>query len=269
MKGIHGLIVAIVLGAAGAAANFWYLNTEAQKKDMVAFIGIKKGVILGRGEKLAEEKLVKVEIPKNQVGNLRDYACLWGECVGVRDKPVWRTLDSSNTDGGLLLLRGDYRTPPPELQLGKGEKGEFVPVPRNFDTSHVDPGDRVSFRVMPLTASVPTLAAKPLPALASSGGSAAATTAGTADLQPTPEEPEAAPQNVGPSEIIGPFVVVSIGNRLGTMAVMTANRIAPVQQNSLMLRISNAVEETRFERLMTCIHRYGPNCYDIQLHGKE
>ncbi len=31
MKGIQGLIVAIALGAAGAAANFYYLNTEAQK----------------------------------------------------------------------------------------------------------------------------------------------------------------------------------------------------------------------------------------------
>ena len=31
MKGIHGLIVAAVLGVAGAAVNFYYLNTEAQK----------------------------------------------------------------------------------------------------------------------------------------------------------------------------------------------------------------------------------------------
>ena len=45
MKGIHGLIVAIALGFAGAVANYLYLNGEAQKKDMVAFIGIKPGVI--------------------------------------------------------------------------------------------------------------------------------------------------------------------------------------------------------------------------------
>ena len=107
MKGIQGLIVAAVLGLLGAIANFYYLNTEAQKKDMVAFIGIKKGVILGRGDKLTEERLVKVEIPRNHVGNLADYACKWEELVGVKDRPVWRTLDSSNTEGGLLLLQSD------------------------------------------------------------------------------------------------------------------------------------------------------------------
>ena len=79
MKGIQGLIVAVVLGLAGAAANFYYLNTEAQKKDMVAFIGIKKGVIIGRGDKLTEDKLVKVEIPANHVGNLKDFAYLWDD----------------------------------------------------------------------------------------------------------------------------------------------------------------------------------------------
>ena len=38
-----------------------------------------------------------------------------------------------------------------------------------------------------------------------------------------------------------------------------------------MIRISKNVpgEEERFEKLMTCIHRFGPNCYDILLHGKE
>ena len=106
MKGIHGLIVAVVLGFAGAVANFYYLNTEAQKKDMVGFIGIKKGVIVGRGERLTEDNLVKVEIPANHVGNLKDYACLWKNRIGVKDMPVWRTLDS-NTEGGLLLLQGD------------------------------------------------------------------------------------------------------------------------------------------------------------------
>ena len=68
MKGIQGLIVAVVLGLFGAIANFFYLNTEAQKKDMVGFIGVKQGVLIAPGEKLSEDKLVKIEIPANHVG---------------------------------------------------------------------------------------------------------------------------------------------------------------------------------------------------------
>ncbi len=117
MKGIQGLIVAVVLGLVGAAANFWYLNTEAQKMDMVAFIGIKKGVILGRGDKLTDENLVKVEIPKNHIGNLKDYACEWNELVGVKDRPVWRTVDS-NTEGAAPTLEGRLPGAAPGTAIG-------------------------------------------------------------------------------------------------------------------------------------------------------
>ena len=185
MKGIHGLIVAVVLGLAGAAANFYYLNTEAQKKDMVAFIGIKKGVIVARGDRLTEDNLVKVEIPKNHVGNLEDYACLWDERIGVKDMPVWRTLDSKTEgEGGLLLLRSDFKTPPKELELGKGELAACIAVPRNFVTAHVNPGDKISFRVAISAPPGPTPAPKPA---AARGGLDCRR---AADLQPKPEEPE-------------------------------------------------------------------------------
>ncbi len=267
MRGIQGLIIAVVLGLAGAAANFFYLNTEAQKKDMVAFIGIKKGVILGRGDKLTEENLVKVEIPANHVGNLRDYACEWKEIVGVKDRPVWRTLDSSNTEGGRLLLRDDYRMPQPELQLGKGERGEFIAVPRNFDTSHLNPGDKIAFRVTALTPAGPPSASKPAAGVAG----VAAATAAAAEPVSKPEEPETAPQNAGPTETIGPFVIVSIGNRLGTVEVMRAAKIAPMQQNLLMIRVSKNVrgEEEQYDKLASSIQRYGANCYTISVLGKE
>ncbi len=275
MKGIQGLIVAVVLGLVGAAANFWYLNTEAQKMDMVAFIGIKKGVILGRGDKLTDENMVKVEIPKNHIGNLKDYACEWNELVGVKDRPVWRTVDS-NTEGARLLLKDDYREPPPELQLGKVELGESIPVPKNFVTSHVNPGDKVSFRVRTLAAPGPTPAARPAPAAAGAGGAggagaATAPAAGADALQPRPEEPESVPQTTGLVETIGPFVVVSIGNRLGTLEVMKANKVAPVQQNVLVIRVSKNVpgEVEKFNKLDTYIHRFGENCYTISLLGKE
>ena len=52
--------------------------------------------------------------------------------------------------------------------------------------------------------------------------------------------------------------------------IMKAAKIAPVQQNVLMIRIcKDPVEAERYEKLMNCIHRFGPNCYEILLHGKE
>jgi hypothetical protein len=107
MKSIHGLIVAVVLGVGGAAANFYYLNTEAQKKDMVGFIGIKGR--LGRGDHLTDDNLVEVDIPRNHVGNLDQFVFTWKERVGVKGMPVWRTLDSkTDSDSeGVLLLRSD------------------------------------------------------------------------------------------------------------------------------------------------------------------
>ncbi len=79
------------------------------------------------------------------------------------------------------------------------------------------------------------------------------------------------PQTTGLVETIGPFVVVSIGNRLGTLEVMKANKVAPVQQNVLVIRVSKNVpgEVEKFNKLDTYIHRFGENCYTISLLGKE
>ncbi len=46
-------------------------------------------------------------------------------------------------------------------------------------------------------------------------------------------------------------MVLSIGNRLGTLEAQKAAKIAPVQENVLMIRISKNVpgEEERFEKL--------------------
>ena len=271
MKGIQGLIVAVVLGLVGATANFYYLNTEAQKADVESFIGIKPGVIIGRGERLTEDNIVPIEIPKNHIGNLKDFAYLWADRITVKDMPVWRTLDSKS-EGGMLLLQSDLKTPPLEPQLSKGERGEFITVPRNCDTSHVNPGDKVSFRVMTLSPPVPTRAgrAAATPATPTTGDSAAAA---TGDEPPKPEAADAPPPFAGSGEIIdiGPFVVVQIGNRLGSLDVMKAAKITPVQQNVLMVRVSKNVphEEENYKSLMNCIQRYGDNCYRLSVLPKE
>jgi hypothetical protein len=257
MKGITGLIVAIGLGIAGALANLFYLHSEAQKVETVSFIGVKKSV--NSGERLLEDNLVEVKIPLDHVGNLDQYAYKWEALKSVTGASVWRALDCSK--GAVLLVSSDIQTPHKELALGKGEIAVCVPVPRNFVTSHINPGDKVSFKFWnTVPAAAPTRAGKEASSPAIAG-----------DLTPKPEEPDAIPQPAGPSEVIGPFVVMAVGNRLDSVEVMKAAKIPQLQDNVLVLRISKNMpgEEERYEKLGMRIHSAGSNSYDLILNSKE
>ncbi|MGO9112192.1 MAG: hypothetical protein ACLP9L_23440 [Thermoguttaceae bacterium] len=271
MKGIHGLIVAVALGLAGAAANFFYLNTEAQKKDMVAFIGIKKGVIVARGERLTDDNLVKVEIPANHVGNLRDYVFLWDERVGVKDMPVWRTLDSktdSSTEAA-LLLRSDVKTPLKELELGKDEVIRWIPVDsRSFVPSLIAPGDQVSF-ILPRFQAGPTRAGRPKPA--AEPGKPAADAAGIPALEPKGDDnTDIMEMPASQIEIIGPFTVLSVGNRLGDAKIMQSGKIPQLQENVLGIRVSSRVpgEAEKAAILWDRLQAVNFRQVGIQRHGK-
>jgi hypothetical protein len=248
MKSIQGLIVAAGLGVAGAVLNYFYLAGETQKIAMVSFIGIKPGAVIGRGDRLTTENLTEVRIPKNAVGNLTSVAFLWDELPTVENAATWRTLSDS-----ALLLRSDLKTPPPELELGKEETAMWIPVDaRAFVPSLLMPGDLVSFKVPALHG-----AAGPPPA---AGG-----------LRPVAEEQEGGPPApTGPTETIGPFKVLSIGNRLGSPQVMQAAKIPPLQENVLTIRVSKLVagEADRAEKLWNRLQAVNFRQVGIVLHAK-
>ena len=113
---------------------------------------MKPDVKIARGERLKAEDLVKLGIPKQAVGNLKEYAVLYDDLHTVEGAPVCRTLAE-----GSLLLQDDLRTPPQDLDLGKGEEAMGIPVDtRTFVPSLVSPGDLVSFIV-----AAPTRAVRP------------------------------------------------------------------------------------------------------------
>ncbi len=272
MKGINGLIVAIVLGLLGAAANFWYLNTEAQKRDMVAFIGIKKGVKIDRGEHLTDDKLVAVDIPANHIGNLKDFAYLWADRITVKDLPVWRTLDS-NSEGALLLMQSDVATPLKELELGKDEVIRWIPVDsRSFVPSLIAPGDLVSF-ILPKLQPGPTRAPQPKPAGDPGKPDAARPAADSGEnpsLEPKAEDADVTQMPANQIEIYGPFTVLSVGNRLGDAKVMQSGKIPQLQENLLGIRVSKKYSgevekaDALWERLQAVNFRQ----IGVQRHGK-
>lgn len=210
MKGAYGLVLAITLGLVAGLFNWIYLETKTSDEEKEAFIGIKPDVDIERGEKLQQQHLVKVEIPQRAVGNLRGFAVSYKALQSVLGQPVWRRLA-----GGSLLLEEDLRTPPQELKFGPNERVVWVSVDlRSMVPSLIVPGDLVSFRVPPF-----------LSEPASEGDAPAA----------KPSAPRRAPSG---GEVIGPFKVLSLGNRLGSTEVLRAARIAQVQENVIAIAVN-------------------------------
>jgi Flp pilus assembly protein CpaB len=226
------------------------LRAKEVEKDV--FIGVKPGEMIGRGDRLTRSKLVPVGIPRNSVGNIEDFAIRWDKVETVEGEPVWRPLAGSS-----LLLSNDLRTPPQELKLAKDEQAMWVPVDnRRFVPSLVVPGDRVSFIVT--RGSGPTPAVRRLPA-----------SAPEEDPDSTAETTSATP--VGKTRIIGPFEVLSLGNRLGSVDVMQAARIRQSQENvmTIRVRIEGGQLEQKAQDLLDELHASRFGALDVLLHSRE
>jgi len=264
MKGIQGLIIAIGLGIAGALFNFAYLYSKSQEAEMEAFVGIGPKATVARGEVLKREHLVPVDVPRRYVGNLKDHAFLWAGRESVLDCRVSRTLTANS-----LLLKADLNPVPLELKFGQNakpgmeERAMGVPVELRRDVPPlVEPGDLVTFIVPSLGWEAPTPAKED--SANDDGGSIVAsgktespkTESGTIEggktqparspaLKPVPAwSSRRAP--AGDSELIGPFKVLSMGNRLGSAEDMRANRIPQAQETVMLILVH--VEKDKNDR---------------------
>ncbi len=259
MKGIQGLIIAIGLGIAGALFNFAYLYSKSRDVEKVAFIGIDPKVTVARGDRLTKEHLVPVEIPRNNVGNLEEVAVRYSALQTVIGQNVWRTLA-----GGSLVLRDDLKTPPPELNFGRGpeasqvERAMFVPIDmRKMVPSLVVPGDQVTFVTPSFAAETPTLADEdPGRGESGAGTGPAKTELGKTDREPLKPVPARTTQSrnsrrlaAEPGELIGPFKVLSLGNRLGSAEVMKASKIPQTQESVMTILVKVDKDKEGKEKL--------------------
>lgn len=250
MKGIHGLILAIGLGTAGALFNFAYLASRSRDVEKIAFIGVKEDKVVGRSEPLTEENIEPVEIPRRWVGKLEEYAILYSARPTVLGRRPWRPLE-----GGSLLLRSDLKTPPQELSFGTNlppgaeERAYFVPIDtRRLIPSLVQPGDLVDFIISASPLGSPTLAAAPKPVPAGKG-----------EPKGEPAVAAARPAPRDSVDLCGPFRILSIGNRLGSRAVMAAAKVQQAQENvlTIALKIENGKVEPEGARLMRVLEQSG------------
>ena len=240
MKGIRGLVVAIGLGIAAAMFNWIYLASRSRDVEKVGFIGISPKVTgLSRGELLREEHLVEVSIPRQCVGNLADFGVLYSAKQAVVGQPVWRALS-----GGMFLLAEDLKTPPQELKLAANEKAMWIPVDtRAFVPSLVIPGDNVSFVVS------------------------------RAQVGPTPasREEDAPKHSAAAASILGPFKILSLGNRLGSSEIMRAAKIPQLQEHvmTIAVKITDGQLEPKAQELWNILQATNFRQVGILLHERK
>ena len=238
LKGVPGLLIAIGLGIVGAFCNWLYLANKGRQLDMVDFIAIAEDVKINPGDKFHESQFMKISIPLNAVGNLDKVAVFWKDWPTVVGEPATKSYSP-----GEILLQRQIRTPP-EMDIKKllmaDELLLWIPVDtRTFVSSLVNAGDNVSFIVPRLTL-----------AHAAEGGE-------------TADRPAASS-----IELIGPFRILALGNRLGSQEVLRAAGVTSSQENVMAVavkkvgagfdekgqKILDSLKLTNFQQVQVVLH---------------
>jgi len=245
------LAVAAALGIAGAALNLMYLHQQAGQFEKLEFIGIAKGATIMPGDRFTEDKLAPVPVPKEALGELLEYAVLWKD----RQTVIGMSALKSYTRGE-LILRMDLRTPPAALALTReDERAIFIPVDtRTFVPALVTPGDMVSFYVTGAP-------------VAASSAEAEGDSVLTESESPQPTPAQRPGQK---AEVIGPFRVLSLGNRLGSADVQKASGVSQLQENviSIAVKFQNDQFEPKAAKLLSRLQASGFRQAGVVLHPR-
>ena len=252
MKGIHGLIIAIGLGIAATIFNWLYLQQKSKHTEMVYFIGVAAGETIGRGELFTEDKLKKVPFPKEYAKDLKDFVVHWDSLDEVCDTRAPRLIKDRS-----LLVDRDLEGALQELDL---EGGSLMWVHVNTRTcvpSLINPGDYVSFLVSAPHLAPPRSETEDQPGSMTGEGAANETTY--------------APPG-GQSKPIGPFLVMSMGNRLGTSDALVVAKIAQIQENTMGIKLmigANGNFEPKAQALLNAQQATGNRPVGVILHSPK
>jgi hypothetical protein len=251
MKNIYGLLFAVALGIAGGLLNWSYLAKKSRDLERISFVGVKRGVVLQPGDVFRADDLERVDIPKERVGNLQDYAVLFSQVKTVEGIPAVRLFE-----GGQLVLERDLRAPPPEPRPLRDDEREIgIPVDtRTFIPSLYKAGDLISFVVPKVGKPQPT------PAAPNETGD------GEEVQQPNPT----APPSASGTETIGPFEIRTVGNRVASTDLSRASRLPQVQENvvNIIVKQEGIDLEPRAQKLMSLMLNYNVRQFAILGHPR-
>lgn len=202
MRGMLGLIIAAALGALAVGVNMAYLHNKTKNADMVAFVGVRDGAQIDIGTMIKANHLQAVPVPRTHAKSMDSYVYQWRDrnlLIGMPSTKVYR--------GGELVFTDEYKTPLSKLQLDPSEMLYSVNVTNKSPL--IEPGSFVMFQI-PLVPDLPT--------------------------NPDPNPDGTSPSPVMPAteyELVGPFEVAAIGNRIGDREVMKAYKIPQTNENQL------------------------------------
>ena len=223
MKNWIGLLIAISLGIVACLLNWKYLDGKSQEIEMVSFLALGDDIRLKPGDQFLEDHFVRVDIPRKHVGTLPDTAVLFADrqtVVSMKALKAYR--------GGEIVLRQELKTPPVEMKLQQNELAIWVPVnSATFVPELVQPGDMVSFVV-------------PNPAAVFSDINARENNRdpeGPQFSDVPPEDIAPATLEPGKSELVGPFRVLSLGDRLGSHEVNVASKGSRTRENVMGIAV--------------------------------
>lgn len=253
-----GLLIALSLAMVAGVLNWKYLERKSQEIEMVSFVAIKDGVRIKPGDQFTEQNFVPVNIPRKNVGNLENTAVLYS----YRDSIVSMKALKPYV-GGEMVLAQDLKTPPEEFKLAPDEVAIFVPVDGgSFVSSLVEPGDMVSFY---LNASIAPIEENPENDVPPDNDQNPEWNLdGSKRVAPAPPLPP------GAAEYIGPFRVLSLGDRLGSYQVSKASGGRSAQENVMGIavkRVGNGVEP-KAEKLLKRVNSASFRQAGFMLHPR-
>jgi len=196
MKGIQGLIIALALGLIAAGVNWKYLVDQSKQGKTNTFVVVRADKAVKQGQVFRSEDLALIHLPEMHSKTLAKMAY---DNVGA----VVGFKANKDYEGNEFIFSQQMKTPSAgTLPLKENEVAVYVPVDnRRFISEHVIPGQtQVMFR-LPKTGPTPA------------GG--------------------------GPDsnlELVGPFEVLSVGNRRGEIETMRGESIRSMQEHVLAIR---------------------------------
>lgn len=239
MRGLPGLIIAVALGIIGAICNWAYLARQASRMEKVSFVALRSDAQLNLGDRFRDQHLTKVEIPRDNLGNLNEVAIFWKDkpsIVGMAATKAYR--------GNEILLWQDLKTPSVRdfsHLLAKNEVARWVPVDsKTFVAERISPGNLISF-IFPRTNRQVAAGNSKTPVVQTAG-----------------------------STIVGPFRILSLGARTGDRDPRQAYSRSGGQESliGISVKVTDGQLEAEAERLFQVL---GENAVPPQvlLHSAE
>lgn len=239
MKGSYGLIVAAVVGVLGAVLNWIYLQNKTRDVESVSFLGLRDDVTVEPGEPFKATDFAEVRIPRKNAGDLHEYVHLYSDMPTVEGYSPTRLYE-----GGQLILRQDLRTPPADIAFkNKNQRMVTIEVdPSKFQASLYNPGDQIDFMVPVMNRGGQIVG----------GGNG---------------QPFKRPDDI---EVIGPFTIAHIGDRLGSQGAALAGRARTGRENTVGIFATWEGDQfdAQTQKLLSLVEHIGGRGVRVIMHSR-